>query len=74
VGGALQALEDRPATAKTGQPEFGELGDEFGPCRLSAAVLAWTHLRILQGDFRKIRLAFQHEGRAPGGGAPSFLF
>jgi hypothetical protein len=31
VGGALQALEDWPADARTRQPEFRELADEFGP-------------------------------------------
>jgi len=49
-------------------------GDESGPCRLGPAVLTWTYLRIVQGGFWKIRLAFQHEGRAPGGGGSLFLF
>jgi hypothetical protein len=38
VGGALKALEDRPADAKTREPEFSELADEFKPCRSGPAV------------------------------------
>lgn len=37
--GALQALEDRPADAKTRQSEFREHGDEFESCGSGPAVL-----------------------------------